>query len=137
VAAHVETTFDQYVPMSAEEAYTLLCDWDDHARWVPLTRVTTHSPEEFTAYTGLGPLALPDRMRVVRRDDASLSVTVEKIGPVLCGTAGFVVRPFDTSSCVVRWHESVRVPLVPRRLSRVLSEAARVLFRAALRRLPR
>lgn len=137
MAATIETTFDQYLPMSAEETYALLCDWDDHARWVPLTRVATHSPDEFTAYTGLGPLALPDRMRVVRRDDASLSVTVEKLGPVLRGTAGFVVRPFDASSCVVRWYESVRVPLVPGRLSRMLSGVARVFFRAALRRLPR
>jgi len=137
MAATIKTTFDQYVPMSANDAYAALCDWDDHSRWVPLTRVTTHSPEEFTAYTGIGPLSLPDRMRVVRRDDASLSVTIEKIGPVLRGTAGFTVRPFDGASCVVRWHETVRVPLVPRLLSGAFSVATRLLFRAALRRLPR
>ncbi len=49
---------------SAEKAYSDLCDWKDHERWVPFTKVTIHSPQEFTAYTGVRPFVIKDRMRV-------------------------------------------------------------------------
>lgn len=137
MAARIETTFEQYVTTSAEKAYTDLCDWKDHERWVPFTTVILHSETEFTARTGVGPLALVDRMRVLERDDTAMRVTVEKLGPLLTGTAGFSVRPFAEDACVVRWREHVTVPLVPGFLAKPLSAATRVLFRRALRRLPR
>jgi len=137
MAIRIKTSFDQYVKAPAAEAYADLCDWEDHERWVPLTRVTVHSPEEFTARTGVGPLVLVDRMRLLERDDAAMRVTVEKLGPLLTGTAGFRVRPYSDEACVVSWTENVSVPLMPGFLSKPLSAATRVLFRRALRRLPR
>lgn len=137
MAVRIETTFDQYVKVPAEQAYADLCDWKDHERWVPFTRVTVHSADAFTARTGVGPLALVDRMRVLERDDVAMRVSVEKLGPLLTGTAGFDVRPFSDETCVVRWTENVTVPLVPGFLAKPLSAATRILFRRALRRLPR
>lgn len=137
VAALINTSFDQYVTTSAEKAYDDLCDWKDHARWVPFTRITLHSNQEFTAHTGIGPLALPDRMRILERDDEAMRVSVEKLGPLLTGTASFKVRMFTAESCVVTWTENVRVAFVPGVLTKPLSATARVLFRYALRRLPR
>ena len=137
MAAQIKTSFDQYVATSAQKAYADLCNWKDHERWVPFTRVTMHSPQEFTAHTGIGPLALPDRMRVLERDDEAMRVSVEKLGPLLTGTASFKVQMFTVESCVVTWTENIRVPFVPGILTKPLSAVAHVLFRYALRRLPR
>ena len=135
MAVTVNVSFDQHVGLSADETYRLLCDWEDHGRWVPLTRVVVHSEEAFTAYTGIGPLRLRDDMVVQFRDDAARHVVVEKIGPVLTGTAGFAVRNFSADACVVRWTESLRIPLLPRFLAPPLRTVTRRLFSRALRRL--
>jgi carbon monoxide dehydrogenase subunit G len=136
MAAHVNVTFHQHVDLSAARAYDLLCDWEDHGRWVPLTRVIVHAPDSFTAWTGVGRLSLEDNMRVTDRDDAARSVTIEKTGPVLTGSAGFAVRPFSEDSCVVTWTEQIRVPLVPPFSAALLGAVTRALFRRALRNLP-
>lgn len=136
MAAIVRIKFDQFVPLDATEAYALLCDWEDHGRWVPLTKVTVHDEASFTAFTGVGPLVLKDEMVVFSKDDAELVVVIRKTGPILTGTAGFAVRPFSQGSCVVTWEESLRVPLVPWFLAPVLRVVTRALFRAALKNLP-
>lgn len=135
MAATVDVVFDQHVALSAEEAYALLCDWRDHARWVPLTRVTVHDERSFTAYSGLGRLSLPDRMQVIDKDDDARSVTIEKKGPVLTGLAGFSVRRYADDECIVTWREHIRVPLVPGFLARPLESMTRGLFRRALKNL--
>ena len=135
MAAIVKIAFDQHVELPAEKAYQLLCDWEDHGRWVPLTKVVLHSPDAFTAYTGLWPLRLKDEMRVSFRDDGNRHVAVEKLGPILTGSAGFKVRYFSPTSSVVSWIEEVRVPYLPQFTAAALRPIARMLFRKALRNL--
>lgn len=137
MAARVVTTFDQYVNAPAGQVYADLCDWDDHPRWLPLTRVTVHSPDEFTARTGVGPLGVTHRMRVLARVDDTRDVTLAELGTFVRGTTSFSVRPFDDETCVVRWQEDVTVAGLPASLGRPLSAVVRFLFRKALRRLPR
>lgn len=135
MAAIVTVELAQFVPLSASDAYELLCDWEDHGRWVPFTRVVVHDKTSFTAYTGVGPLALKDEMMVVSRDDSQRKVMIEKLGPIITGTASFSVRPCAQAGCVVRWRESIRVPLVPGFVAPPLRAATRALFRHALRSL--
>jgi hypothetical protein len=121
-----------------------LVDWAGHAEWIPATRVEvapgdpTAPGARFTAWTGLGRLALEDRMEVVSCawDDAAGSGTCEvrKLGPVLTGTAGFTVRP-DGAGAVVEWREDVVVPLVPRFLAPVVARAGAAGFRSGMKRL--
>lgn len=135
MAAIVTVELDQFVPLAAQDAYELLCDWEDHGRWVPFTRVIAHDDDHFTAYTGVGALSLKDEMIVVSRDDAEHRVTIEKLGPVLTGTASFATRHFSQAGCIVTWHESIRVPFVPWFLAAPLRGVTRALFRRALRAL--
>ena len=137
MAAHIKIDIRQYVATSAEKAYSDLCDWKGHERWVPLTKITVHSPLEFTAYTGLRPLVLKDRMRVIERNDDSRQVTLEKLGPVLTGTARFCVKKYGNNGCVVDWYENIEIPYLPGFLSSSLTAFTRRLFRYALRRLAR
>lgn len=136
MTAIMDVTFHQYVGLAAERAYAQLCDWHDHGRWVPFTRVVVHDPDSFTAYSGIGPFALADNMRVVERDDLARSVIIEKTGPLLTGTAAFAVRPF-AGGCVVTWHEHLRVPLLPGCVAPLLRSTTVRMLRRGLRRLAR
>lgn len=133
---------------SSEAVWTRLVDWATHGDWIPATKVDGPDGEptapgtEFTATTGYGPLALVDRMRVVRCDwdDASASgdCEVEKIGPVLTGRAAFTVLPHGTgtaSGAVVNWLEDIRVPYLPQFLSPLASIPGSLGFRYSMRRL--
>ena len=135
MAAKVSVAVSQYSSKTADEAYSLLCNWEDHGRWVPMTRVVEHSKDSFTAYTGVGALALEDNMRVTLRDDAARTVRIEKTGPYLKGTAVFSVKPFSSTTSVVTWEEHLTVPFVPNFMSPVLSVVTRKLFSRALRNL--
>lgn len=135
--AQVDFTVDAMVPLPADEAYRRMCDWDDHARWVPFTRVTTHSPDRFTAWTGIGPLQLEDNMTVVERDDARRFVKVAKTGPRLLGEASFTIVPHGGRRSQVQWVESVEVQRLPRFLAPVARVMGRLGFRTALRRFAR
>lgn len=126
VAFEVPYRFDA----PTREVWDALIDWDGHADWIPATRMEvepgdpTAAGAEFTAITGFGPLALKDRMRVVRCDwddeTSSGDCEVEKIGPVLTGRAGFTVEPAG-SGCSLVWIEDVRVPYAPQFLAPVLA----------------
>jgi hypothetical protein len=121
-----------------------LVDWPAHGAWIPATRIEGGEGDPdavgytFTAWTGWGPLALEDRMRVTRRDwDAATergACDVEKLGPVLGGGAGFTVRPHGTGSELV-WLEDVTVPYLPGFLSPVAAVLGRLGFGLALRSL--
>jgi hypothetical protein len=135
MAAVVNVTFEQHIALPEQTAYQRLCDWKDHERWVPFTKVTVHDEDTFTAYTGIGPLRLEDNMRVIRRDDEGCEVVVEKTGPVIVGSAGFRVRRYSAESSIVTWTEELRIPLVPRFFAPLLRIVTRWLFRRALKRL--
>lgn len=121
-----------------------LVDWKGHEAWIPATRVDVPTDDptaigaEFTAYTGFGPLALEDRMRVTRCDwnhaDDSGACDVDKLGPILRGTAGFTVGPNDDGA-VVDWLENVTVPYIPQFLAPVLAWLGAAGFRFGMRRL--
>ena len=134
----VPFTFDQPPQVVWDE----LVDWAGHADWIPATRVEvgpgdpTAVGTEFTAWTGFGPLALEDRMRVVRCDwdeaTSSGSCEVEKLGPILRGRAGFTIAPDGGSGdasgdgtgagtgAQLDWFEDVTVRFVPQFLARPL-----------------
>lgn len=135
--AQVEFTVEALVPLTADEAYRRMCDWDDHARWVPFTKVTTHDADRFTAWTGLGPLQLEDNMVVVERDDARRFVKVDKTGPRLFGSASFTIVPHGVQRSQVLWWERVDVRHLPGFLVPIARWAGRMGFRTALRRFAR
>jgi carbon monoxide dehydrogenase subunit G len=135
--ARIRFTVDAQVPLDAAETYRLLCDWEDHARWVPFTRVTVHEPDRFTAWTGVWKLQLEDNMTVAERDDEARRVLVDKTGPVLIGTAEFTVTPQGSTRSRVHWVEDVEMARLPRLLAPLAALSGRVGFRLALRRLAR
>jgi hypothetical protein len=71
--ANVYFTVIRDLPLPADVVFGELIDWKGHANWVPLTRVQVLSGDGgqgtvFVATSGIGPLALPDRMRVDELD---------------------------------------------------------------------
>lgn len=119
--------------------WSALVDWRGHAGWIPATKVEIHSGEggvgtEFTATSGFGALALPDRMRVSLLDAEQMRAEVEKLGPVLLGTASFALRESQPGTSLV-WHERVEAKALPQALVPVAAWVGRLLFSAALLRL--
>lgn len=121
-----------------------LIDWKGHEAWIPATRVEVDGDDPsatgttFVAWTGVGRLALEDRMRVTECtwDDVAQSgrCEVEKLGPVLRGRAGFTVADGPRGS-TVSWFEDVEVPWLPKFLSPVAAKLGAVGFRLGMTRL--
>ena len=137
MSVNVNISFSRYVQLECEEAYKMLCDWEDHGRWVPFTKVEMTGEDSFVARTGLGFLSLSDNMVVTERDDATKTVKIEKTGPYLRGSADFTVKKFNVNSCLVTWRENIVVPYVPKFLSPVLTRVTTTLFKRALKNLPK
>jgi hypothetical protein len=135
--AQVDFTVDAVVPLAADEAYRRMCDWDDHARWVPFTKVTTHDPDRFTAWTGIWKLQLEDNMTVLERDDQRRYVKVAKTGPRLFGEAAFTIVPHGANRSQVQWVERVDVRGLPRLFVPIARLGGKLGFRTALRRFAR
>lgn len=144
--AHVRFTIHQHFECSAHDLWSELVDWKGHEQWIPATRVELDpgDPTEvgaiFTAFTGFGPLALKDRMRVVLCNwDGTKSTgecEVKKLGPILKGAAGFTVEP-QSGGATMEWFEDVMVPYVPNVLAPLLARIGAVGFRVGLRKLSR
>jgi hypothetical protein len=121
-----------------------LVDWPAHGAWIPATTIEGERGDPtavgytFTAWTGFRPIALEDRMKVTRCDwDATAQMgvcDVEKLGPVLGGTAGFTVRADGTGS-VLDWREDVTVPYLPAFVAPVGAFFGKLGFGLALRSL--
>lgn len=128
------------------QVWEALVDWKGHEAWIPATRVEVHGDDptapgsSFTAWTGVGPLTLEDRMQVSEAswssDDRTGRCVIDKVGPVLEGRAGFVVAPYEGRTRV-EWFEDVTVPRLPRVLSPVAARIGATGFRFAMRRLNR
>ena len=113
------------LPVPAEEAWALVTDVRNHARWVPLTRVDAARElgvgDRFTAVTGprarRGGAGLQDRMVVERLVPPTAGrpgrVRYRKLGPVLLGTAEVGVRS-DGEHAELEWIEDVHVRGLPR-----------------------
>ena len=140
VRFEVRSSFDA----SSRRVWDEMIDWKGHEQWIPATRVAVDPGDPtaigatFTAFTGLGPLALEDRMRVERCawDDAASTgdCAVEKLGPVLRGRAGFTVKPEGAGSVVV-WLEDVTVPYVPQFAAPIVAKLSAAGFRLGMRKL--
>ena len=131
--ARVHFTVRKHLPLPARSVYDELVDWRGHAEWVPMTRVVMESGDggvgtTFVATTGLGPLALPDRMRVEEMDSADMTVRIVKIGPVLTGDVVLAVHPAGEESCDLLWDEDVTVPVLPQFLAGPVGAVARIAF---------
>lgn len=139
----VRTEFDA----SPRALWDELIDWKGHEAWIPATRVVIDSSapgdhsavgDTFTAFTGYRSIALEDRMRVERCewDAASRSgrCTVEKLGPVLRGRAGFTVEPRAAGSVMV-WTEDVTVARIPQFLAPVIARLSALGFKLGMRKL--
>ncbi len=121
-----------------------LIDWGSHGAWIPMTHTDIESDDptavgaRFTAVTGIGRLALVDRMEVVECswDEASSSgrCVVEKLGPVLSGQAAFAVTS-TASGSAVDWYEDVEVRRLPRFLSPVVARVGAFGFGQSMKRL--
>jgi hypothetical protein len=140
--AQVRFTVRREVDVPARPLFDELIDWRGHAEWVPMTRVVVETGDGgpgtvFVATTGLGPLALPDRMRVDAVDVAAMTARVTKIGPVLTGVVDLAVTDLGTGRCRVDWVEDIRVPYLPQLLARPVGAAARLAFTASIKALGR
>ncbi len=121
-----------------------MIDWPSHADWIPATRIELDEGDTqavggtFTGYTGFGPLTLVDRMRIaeIEWDDATSTgrCVVDKLGPVLQGTAGFTVSPTAAGS-QVSWFEKVTVPYLPEATAPVINKLSAAGFAAGMRKL--
>ena len=125
------------LPYSADAVFAELIDWRGHAEWVPLTRVEVTVGDggagtEFIATSGVGPAALPDRMRVVSLDDETRTAVIEKLGPMLTGTVILRVIPVTEWTSRVEWIEDIAVRGLPRFLASVTARAARLAFERSL-----
>lgn len=142
--AHVAFEVVHRFNAPSQVVWDALIDWPGHAEWIPMTRVAVDPGDPaavgatFTAWSGPGPLALEDRMRVTQLDwdpgARSGTCEVEKLGPVLKGTAGFSVVP-SGSGTELRWVENVTVPVVPQFLAPVVSKLGSAGFSFGMRRL--
>jgi hypothetical protein len=131
---------------SSQVVWDELVNWKGHEAWIPATRVQvdgddpTAAGATFTAWTGLGPLALEDRMRVTECTWAEAtqrgSCEVEKLGPVLRGRAEFTVEPRGRGARV-EWTEDVTVRWLPRLFAPVVARLGAMGFKIGMRRLNR
>ena len=140
--ANVHFTVTRDLPVAAEVVFAELIDWKGHAKWIPLTRVQVLSGDggpgtEFVATSGIGPVALPDRMRVDELDAAAMTVHISKIGPVLTGVVQLSVTATTETTSRLEWVEDIRVPGVPQFLARPVAAAARKGFQASITRMTR
>jgi carbon monoxide dehydrogenase subunit G len=138
--ARVQFTVSRNLDLPAERVFAELIDWKAHEDWVPLTKVVIHSGDggagtEFTATSGVGPLALPDRMRIDSLDAETMTVHVTKLGPVLTGTVELKVTPTGAASCRLDWFEDVRVPVLPQFLATPVGAAARQGFTTSIKKM--
>ena len=138
--ANVRFIVTRDVPLPADITFAELIDWQGHAEWVPMTRVTIEEGDGgpgtvFVATSGIGPAALPDRMRVDALDSTELTVRITKIGPVLTGYVDLAVMATGESASRLTWLEDIRVPVLPQFLARPVGAAARKAFETSIDRM--
>jgi hypothetical protein len=142
--ARVQFELSRRFDVAVRDLWDELVDWPAHGAWIPMTTIEGEPGDPtavgytFTGWTGLRPVALEDRMRVTRCDwddtEQTGACDVEKLGPILTGTAGFTVRADGTGS-VLDWYEDVKVPYLPGFLAPVAAFGGRIGFTLALRSL--
>jgi carbon monoxide dehydrogenase subunit G len=125
------------LPATPEEVFAVVADLPAHGDFVPFTRVE-HDPGpvrvgwRFTGLSGVGPLALVDRMQVTAWDPPH-GFAVAKLGPVLAGGARATLVPDGAGTRLV-WQEEIvlRPTALGRRLGRLTDPVTRWLFTRTL-----
>lgn len=138
--ASVKFTVNRELNLPARAVFDELVDWRGHAKWVPLTKVKVLKGDggpgtEFIATSGIGLLALPDRMRVDALDAEAMTVRVSKIGPVLTGVVHLSVTATGEGASRLDWVEDIVVPHMPQFLAKPVAAAARMGFQASISRM--
>ena len=95
--------------------WSRLTDWPANSEWIPATKVTVTKQTlgvgtEFVGITKIGPLTLPDPMRVIQFNppmNGRASARVTKLGPPLEGEAGFDLRDLGEDHTELVWFETV------------------------------
>ena len=143
---------DVTLDMPIDRVWAELVDWGGHGRWIPMTRVEVdpQDPNRFIAWSGIGRLALEDRMHATELsfDGSRGTCHVDKLGPVLVGFAELTVTDTTGSGATgggagtaprtrVQWHEDVMVPYVPKFLTPVVAKVSGLLFSVSLKRIRR
>lgn len=146
--AHRPASASMRLPVPAEQAWDLVTDVRNHARWIPLTRIDADHPlrvgDAFAAVTGpratRGGRGLVDRMRVTAASPPTTAppragrAAYRKLGPVLLGTAEVRVAPLGPHACTVTWLESIHLRGLPAGLvAPVARPLAAAMVRSALR----
>jgi hypothetical protein len=122
------------VPLSSEESWRRLTDWDQHARHVPLTRIT-RTDAGFVARTGIGRLSFDDPMEIVTWREPSFC-RLEKRGRVVTGWAEVLVES-TTGGSRVTWREDLHVRGLPWALDGVTRAVSTRVFSRVVDRLLR
>jgi hypothetical protein len=140
------------IDLPVDEAWKLVVDPRNHARWVPLTRIAvnglplgvgTHVTALSGPFTDRGVPGLPDRMRIdtfrAPEPGRTGEAVFTKTGPVLLGRAGIYATATDDGRSAVTWTEEVYLagPLPRALTSAVLAPVLHLMLRWALRRVDR
>ncbi len=125
------------VPASVEQVFAAVADLADYGRYIPLTTIEHDRGPigvgwRFTARTGLGPVALVDRMKVTRWEP-SHGFGVVKLGPVLDGWAE-VHLTAEAGGTRLVWREEIvpRPAALGRRLAPLSDRLTALLFGRAV-----
>jgi carbon monoxide dehydrogenase subunit G len=98
----------------AQDVWDLLTDWEQHDRWMMLTRASGGRTEgaSIEAFTGIGRLGITDAMTVVVWEPPRRCV-VRHTGRVVRGSGAFEVAELGPHHSRVVWSEWLDLPLGP------------------------
>jgi carbon monoxide dehydrogenase subunit G len=98
----------------AQDVWDLLTDWEQHDRWMMLTRASGGRAEgaSIEAFTGIGRLGITDAMTVVVWEPPRRCV-VRHTGRVVRGSGAFEVAALGPDRSRVVWSEWLDLPLGP------------------------
>ncbi|RYV49926.1 SRPBCC family protein [Pengzhenrongella frigida] len=140
------------LPLDASDAWALLSDVRNHARWIPMTRIEVRglplaAGSKVIATSGpfatRGTPGLQDRMRLDRLEpptaQAAGVAVFTKVGPLLLGTAEVRVAALGAGTSRATWVEDVHLagPLPAALTRRVLAPVLAGMVRFALWRVAR
>jgi carbon monoxide dehydrogenase subunit G len=98
----------------AQVVWDLLTDWEQHGRWMMLTRAAGGRAEgaSIQAFTGIGRVGITDAMTVVVWEPPRRCV-VRHTGRVVRGSGAFEVAELGPDRSRVVWSEWLDLPLGP------------------------
>ena len=107
-----ELVVTQAVGAPAQQVWDLLTDWDEHHRWMLLTRAEGGRAvgETLSAFTGVGPVGFRDTM-VITVWEPPVRAVVRHTGKLVRGSGAFEVEALAPDRSRVVWSEWVDLPL--------------------------